>query len=479
MKNFIPRNLDIDGLLKKYPPLRIDSFSKDKLIYILHLLYSIPANNKDLEVPDGFVPIYSKILQRSIRNYNEYIDYLLRVKVLETDNWYIPGRKSRGYRYTEKYNTFFKAVSVANATLNRHAKRDSQFSANMKKKHMHIAKWYNPALQIDRELAMDFIHTDYERKLADPSLRDFDVKNDKYKDPFSQFTSSYINVERIADADFMLKVDTNVFRFHSNLSNIRSELRHCLTYGGENLVSIDIKNSQPYLSTILLNKAYWYNDIGIAGNTIISIKDIDNNPINQVYKTTNSINSFIMLVNTAVMQAGNDLQRFIDLVTQGTFYEYLSAMLEAELGTAYATRKQVKVAVFQVLFTDNRYLGQPDAAPKRVFKDLFPSVYEIFSLIKKTDKTLLPRLLQRIESQLILQVATKRIAKERPRLPIYTIHDSIATTQGNEDYVKKILEDELYKAIGYLPKLSTDIWQPSLMKFSDNQLFVGEEVLAA
>jgi len=58
MKNFIPRNLDIDGLLKKYPPLRIDNFCKDKLIYILHLLYSIPANNKDLEVPDGFVPIY-------------------------------------------------------------------------------------------------------------------------------------------------------------------------------------------------------------------------------------------------------------------------------------------------------------------------------------------------------------------------------------------------------------------------------------
>ncbi len=476
MKNFIPRNLDIDGLLRKYPPHRIDKFSKDKLIYILHLLYSIPATNKDLEIPDGFVPIYSKILQRCIRNYNDYIDYLLRVKVIETDNWYIPGMKSRGYRYTEKYNTIFKAVTVANAVLNRHNKRDSQWSTNMKKKHNHIVKWYNPALQIDRELAMDFIHADYERKIADPSLRDYDVKNEKYKDPFTQFTSSYINIERIADTEFMLKVDTNVLRFHSNLSNIRSELRHCLKYGGENLVSIDIKNSQPYISTAILNKEYWRRG---EGSSIISLKDIDNNPINQVYKTTSSYNSFIMLVNNAVMQAGTDLQRFIDLVTQGAFYEYLAEMLEAELGTAYATRKQVKVAVFQVLFTDNRYLGQSDAAPKRVFKDLFPSVYEIFSLIKKQDKTLLPRLLQRIESQLILQVATKRIAKERPRLPIFTIHDSIATTQGNEEYIKKVLEEELYKAIGYLPKLSTELWHPSLMKFNDNQLFIGEEVIAA
>jgi hypothetical protein len=476
MKNFIPRTLDIDGLLSKYPPHNVQKFSKDKLIHILHLLYSIPATNKDLEICDGYVPVYSKILQRRIHNYNEYIDYLLRARVIETDNRYIPDLKSKGYRYTEKYNTIFKAVTVADAILNRHNKKDSRFSANMKKKHSHLARWYNPALQIDRDLAMDFIHADYERKVADPSLRDYDVKNKKYKDPFTQFTSSYINVERIADAEFMLKVDTNVFRFHSNLSNLRSDLRHCLTYGGENLVSIDIKNSQPYLSTAILNKGYWRSR---EGSPIISIKDIANNPINQVYRTTSSFNSFIMLVNNAVMQAGTDLQRFIDLVTQGAFYEYLSTMLEAELGTSYATRKQVKAAVFQLLFTDNRYVGQPSAAPKRVFKDHFPSVYEIFALVKKKDKTLLPRLLQRIESHLILQVATKRIARERPRLPIFTIHDSIATTRGNEDYIKRVLQEELLKATGYLPKLSTELWHPTFMRFNDSKLFVGEEAIAA
>jgi hypothetical protein len=76
-------------------------------------------------------------------------------------------------------------------------------------------------------------------------------------------------------------------------------------------------------------------------------------------------------------------------------------------------------------------------------------------------------------------VATKRIAKEQPRLPIFTIHGSIATTQGNEDYVKKVLEEELYKSIGYLPKLSTELWHPSLMKFNDNQLFIGEQAMSA
>jgi hypothetical protein len=35
--------------------------------------------------------------------------------------------------------------------------------------------------------------------------------------------------------------------------------------------------------------------------------------------------------------------------------------VEPELGIAYASPKQVKIAVFQVLFTDNRFLGQADA----------------------------------------------------------------------------------------------------------------------
>jgi hypothetical protein len=476
MKNFIPCNLDIDELLSTCPPNEVKKFSKDNLIYILHLLYSVPASNKDLETPDGLVPLYSKSLQKYIRNYNEYIKYLLRAKVIKTDNHYKPGQKCRGYRYTDKYNTIFKVVLVANSILKRHKKRECHFSVSMRAKYNHLLKWYTPALQIDRELAFAFIQADYERKLNNPSLRDYDEKNKKYKDPLRQFTSAYINIDRIFDADFKVNVDSNVNRLHSVLTNIRSEVRHCLTYKGQNLISIDIKNSQPYIAIILLSIGFWVKQLD---NQTISIENIINNPYKKVYKVKSSYNSFIILVNDAIMQAGSDLQQFIDLVTNGVFYQYLSEVFEKELGKSFSSPKKVKETVFQVLFTDNRYFGKPDAAPKRKFKELFPSVYKIFALLKKKDKTLLPRLLQMIESHLILQVVTKRIARERPALPIITIHDSIVTTEGNENYVKQILEEELYKAIGHMPTLSVERWHPSLMRFNDNQLFIGEKALAA
>jgi hypothetical protein len=55
-----------------------------------------------------------------------------------------------------------------------------------------------------------------------------------------------------------MSVDPNVHRFHSNLTCMKSIYRNLLTYDGQKLVSIDIKNSQPYLSTKLLDPKFWF-----------------------------------------------------------------------------------------------------------------------------------------------------------------------------------------------------------------------------
>ena len=66
--------------------------------------------------------------------------------------------------------------------------------------------------------------------------------------------------------------------------------------------------------------------------------------------------------------------------------------------------------------------------------------------------------LQHIESYLVLDVICKRISEEHPDLPIYTIHDSIATTSGKEGIVEAIMKAELAKHIGITPNLKYDYW---------------------
>ncbi|MBM3401068.1 MAG: hypothetical protein FJY21_01915 [Bacteroidetes bacterium] len=95
---------------------------------------------------------------------------------------------------------------------------------------------------------------------------------------------------------------------------------------------------------------------------------------------------------------------------------------------------------------------------KRDLKLNFPEVYEVFRLIKVKDHTLLARLSQRIESTIMIQYAAKRIAEEKPDLPIFTIHDSIATTVGNEDYVASVIKEEVLKLTGLKVKLGKEYW---------------------
>jgi len=146
------------------------------------------------------------------------------------------------------------------------------------------------------------------------------------------------------------------------------------------------------------------------------------------------------------------------LVVNGELYEFLEGVFTKDLGETYSSRQEIKSAVFQVLFTDNRFLGQEAAKPKRIFKKYFPDVYDIFAEIKRRDKTLLPRLLQSIESYLIIDVIAKRISMEHPDAPIFTIHDSVATTEEYVNDVERIMLEELTVAIGYAPTFSREHW---------------------
>jgi hypothetical protein len=147
--------------------------------------------------------------------------------------------------------------------------------------------------------------------------------------------------------------------------------------------------------------------------------------------------------------------QYKSFVNSGKFYEKVSKLLYPN--SAF-NKQKVKEMVYTVFFSSNRFIGQPGAKPKRDFKLNFPEVYEVFRLIKVKDHTLLARLLQRIESTIMIQHAAKRIAEEKPSLPIFTIHDSIATTTGNEDYVESVIMEEVLKLTGLKVKIGKEYW---------------------
>jgi hypothetical protein len=181
--------------------------------------------------------------------------------------------------------------------------------------------------------------------------------------------------------------------------------------------------------------------------------------------------SIIMVAENGETQADSGFQAYKELVRSGQFYDHMSKLIQNECGTSFTDRKAAKTMLFQVLFTDNRFIGQAEAKPKRVFKSQFPGVYQLLNEIKKPGKSNLPILLQQIESHLVLKVITKRIARENPSLPLFTIHDSIITTTGNEEYVQRVVLEELGKVVGFAPQLRVERWTSENLEFGDGTSF--------
>ena len=355
-------------------------------------------------------------------------------------------------------------------------------------KHLdYLTKWFNDKLEIDIDYVNEFLAQEFELKDNNEQLKDYDRSRKKFKEPISQLNHAKISAEKISREEYYLLHDDNVYRFHSNLTNMRSVIRNAVTYDGQKLISIDIKNSQPYLSTILLSRSFWIEqknepnapkELSITfdkpkKSLFYSFNNINDN----IYKVDGRIDdrlnishikihdtdSYIMLGDIDKALMSSEFSQYINLVVSGRLYEFLEQQFSLRLGEIFANRKEVKTAVFQVLFTDNRFLGQEDAKPKKMFKEMFPYVYEVFRQLKSKDKTLLPRLLQSIESYLMINVIAKRISVEYPDAPIFTIHDSISTTAEYVDVVEAIMEEELSKAIGHAPKLAREEWCKSNM----------------
>jgi excinuclease UvrABC helicase subunit UvrB len=159
-------------------------------------------------------------------------------------------------------------------------------------------------------------------------------------------------------------------------------------------------------------------------------------------------------------KTGDDVKKYASLVTTGQFYEYLSKEFNKHLSKdMQLTRSQVKKEVLKIFFSDNRYLNHPDAWQKRIFKQLFPTVYQIFEALKQGKKNRLALILQSIEREIVISKICKRIATEYPNMVIYTIHDCIVSTKGNELIIKSIMEDEINRLTDFKPILSIESWE--------------------
>jgi len=447
----IPSSIDLESLLKKYPPQFKTKYKIDYFYYFIELLCEMMEYN-DLDGNRGYVNLNAKLMQAIVHNYKEYLDYLLKHRILKTDKKYIVGVKSMGYIIDKlDYDSDIVEIEIKDFVIRRNrSKKNKALEQEMKATCSHysyLTKWFNEKLQIDAEGANEKI----EELFPKPTGAIRGTRRGKASKTTKKY-SAKLAVKKIEGGDFYYKVDENVGLFHSNLTNIKKELRHYNTYDGETLVNVDIKNSQPLLSSILFDPTFYSNKKkGRCVNLYDFPSSFEYLVNNNKYNYTHTI---IMLVKTLKKLDIKEVKLYLRMAKSGNFYQELSKAMYPKQSF---DKGRMKELTYKVFFSSNKSIQGMNNWTKKEFKWRFKGIYEMFAAIKRKNHRALSHILQRIESEIMIQNACKRISIEQPDLPIFSIHDSIITTDGNQGYVEMVIKEEAYMLTGLNVSLGIEI----------------------
>jgi hypothetical protein len=412
--------------------------------------------------------------------YKAFLDCLVQVGVLETDGYYVEGLKSKGYKFTEAYiGVELKAVELQDFVLCGNIKALSKDKVASKekslRKYMHIVKWFlDKGLEIDRAAALSWIGRQHQIELQQLLSSIKSQKELRAKKLFEVWQASRHFAEKLYAKGFDISdFTTDDFgnRLHGMFTYQRSELRNFITYRGQKLVSVDIKNSQPYFSTLLLDRDFYRSEKYRTNK--IKLIDINENIYRQV-KQQPQIRESIMYLDSSQSLSRRRVapDRYRADAVSGQLYERFQQSLAEQipadssdhLRSRVKDRKAVKRELLRTLYVNNQDMEYPFYKPSHVFEATYPDAMRLFKALKADDHKLLAKIIQQMESHCVLKLICGRIAQERPDLPIFTIHDSIVTTVGNEQYVKDIIVEVLSQKIGAPPQVKLEHWCPENLK---------------
>lgn len=402
----------IEDLIKP----EIKGYSSDNLKEIISIVACHTRRN------EGSSQLQMAYIKKLVAQGDKYLMALIDLNIIQRSGNVIVGKTSYQYNFASEYRSRYISLPLNDAKLKR---RIELTQTEIRKRVSQSIRGHSEQVKYLRCLTVA------------PGYKAFIEAN--YTAETDQYNSIVASATRILNGDIFYSIDKTSGRFHSNITNLAKGLRPFLRINDETLVNLDIKNSQPFLSTILLT-----------------------NPGKVSWMTENPV--FAMLLQSLKVSLNQDVKKYIFLVITGQIYEYL--MDEFAKEGLELNRDETKKQMLRILFARNRSpKDETNRQARQIFKNCFPTVHRIFSKIRGSEKgdsfknfKRFAILLQRIESYLMLDVILKRIYKELPGTIAVTVHDSIMTgvLTNNVESVRKIMIEELTYFVGFTPNIKIE-----------------------
>jgi len=433
--------------LNKYLEDNKPNFKYDiiNFYYIVHFILEQQIKNRNRDENKLFIFINMEILKSiTVYNINEYVKILKNGEFIISDNQYLVGEKSIGYTINPIY---FKGIEKFE--IKTESKLFKKIIKNERRKKAHNNR-LEPFLKLMRDEFMK-VELDYENAEKWILSQQDEVKKISY-----MIALSLLKDERLR---YFNRNKTNN-RLDTNLTNLKSYLKQFII---GDYVNIDLKNSQPFFLSMLLETIINLNNNIKINNKISKCALCNNLDYVNLVKTfgikrieailkIHQINKKAFLVN---------LKNFTESVIRGEFYDdFIKSYYGDNISDYDKIRKEVKNTMFKVLFSQNEnykkfYKQIPFAKEKKLFEAVYPFVYESIKMLKTKgnskniieqnnnkkgkhklkDHAILAVFLQKIESHIFIDCIAKEVVNSGI-VPL-TIHDSIIV---KAEYKEKTIE---------------------------------------
>ena len=225
----------------------------DGIIYLCHAIMTRRVQDPRFRKGHraGFVGLKTQYLRNVIGRHNlaKVKELAIRNGVVQCEESYQAGKQAKGYRVCEPYSdAAWELREVTDSGLQRRIQR---WRANRHREEWQRIK--SSQTPVAADVCM-FLHD---------QLRRCRIRADAPAEIFAPEVG--VAVDRIRRGDWFFCVD-RFGRIHTNLANLKRELRPYLLVDGQRLVNVDIANSQPlFIGLVLLRAGSRRQETGRGG----------------------------------------------------------------------------------------------------------------------------------------------------------------------------------------------------------------------
>lgn len=447
--------LDLEVGLKEYNKVHKPKLKLDVAVFYLSLFNSVPSYIREEvveEINEREVSLSSKRLKWYNDNYKSYFDYFLNNDlIIHKSNYGADINRCNGYSLSSNYfNDDVIPYEIMDKVFSK--KFDKKLGLEVLGKY----KFYQTYAERNRgHLTRSF----NERLIIDKNEA-FSIAKALKQSNYYSYTNAKQLINEFANNQWRYSIKTETDnRLHTNLTRLNKKLKRCLKYDNEYLSAVDIGCSQPYFFCVFLQGLL---DRNKELFDCLGITDL-------VGET--EIKELINLIDRA------EVESFVSLITECDFYEDFGKKINVkydEFGTIYrmskiknkrgkkkrglfkecfkTKRDYAKNAIMRVFFSQNN--------KSEDFKCFQKSYYNISCVMGFIKQYCLPfhSLLSNIEAKCLLDVVAKDFCVKYPEIPLWSIHDSLVTTEKNIDLLYKEVKVRMNDLTGIEVTLKKEYW---------------------